>query len=472
MRKMTILNEDYIYLQQKLAEALDEAAYEIREELQEVIQLVESFIESLSEEEKQNYKVTPQYINFKNNKELREYFISDEIETNAIESIRRIKKLNEFSLEESSLLSKYYAKIFKEEVEDEFEEAVLIFGKNNVDIPETDENLFRIIVSEAGIMNAIRIFGMVPGMTSQIKESIKKSNNIQILKEGLERLRLLDEFTGFLSDKKDLIQDQLTEEYILNELSQFLKEELSEEELSFLNEGVLNEGKLLDKIRWKLALFSLRFLREESINKFLEAYHSDKEGKPTEKSKSIRSLNRKEKLSKMRELANSMSQEEKDKIANNPQAKKLEKMALVSGLISGISGAGAIAAGVTPNNLSNTQAELSARSDKLAVDSATFRMHGGTDPRFNMVKYNYFDGTNSYDLGADKLLAQSNNLRNQANVLSAVLPLLTSVLFGAMWGAIIISGVSAVKGLRSAAKAQTLRRDEIIKELLNKNKRA
>ena len=49
---MTILNEDYIYLQQKLAETLDEADYEIREELEEMDQLVESFISSLSEEEK------------------------------------------------------------------------------------------------------------------------------------------------------------------------------------------------------------------------------------------------------------------------------------------------------------------------------------------------------------------------------------------------------------------------------------
>lgn len=202
MRKMTILNEDYIYLQQKLAEALDEAAYEIREELEEMDQLVESFINSLSEEEKQNYKATPQYINFKNNEELVQYFVENEIENHAIESIRTIKKLNEFTLEESSLLSKYCAKIFKEEPEDEFEEAVLIFGKNNVDIPESDENLFRVIVTEAGIMNAIRIFGMVPGMAGEIKESIKKSNDLQVLKEGLERLRLLDEFTEVILDER------------------------------------------------------------------------------------------------------------------------------------------------------------------------------------------------------------------------------------------------------------------------------
>lgn len=255
---------------------------------------------------------------------------------------------------------------------------------------------------------------------------------------------------------------------------QFLREELSTEEFnSLLNEDVLTEGKILNKIRWKLALFSLRFLKEESINKFLEAYYSDKEGKPTEKSKAVRGMAKKEKLSKMRELANRMSQEEKDKVANNPAAKKLEKSAAVSGIIAGVVGGASVVSGVASSKAAASAAATGnysrgyyTRIPSDSIDPAVIN-HNNINPHSKPWSITQAtDGRGGYDI------TSSPQMMKTLSGATSILSVLSSVLFGAMWGGIIIAGISVVKGLRSAVKAQTLRRDEIIKELEKKNKRA
>ena len=45
---------------------------------------------------------------------------------------------------------------------------------------------------------------------------------------------------------------------------------------------------------------------------------------------------------------------------------------------------------------------------------------------------------------------------------------LSSVLFGVMWGAIILAGISAVRGVLQFHKANIIRRDEIMDELKSK----
>lgn len=149
----------------------------------------------------------------------------------------------------------------------------------------------------------------------------------------------------------------LTEE-LQQEFLDYLKEDPEFECLESLNEEVLTEGKLLNKIRWKLALFSLRFLKESSISDFLRAYYSDKDGKETWKSKEWVAKSKKEKLKRMRELANEMKQEEKDKVANSPAAKQLERSALVSGIVAGVAGVSAGVAYKSAVNMSNTKNKI------------------------------------------------------------------------------------------------------------------
>ena len=59
--------------------------------------------------------------------------------------------------------------------------------------------------------------------------------------------------------------DNQIEDYVLEQLSAYLKDEGIE-----LTEDILHEGKILNKIRWKLAKFSLRFLKENSLNDFFK----------------------------------------------------------------------------------------------------------------------------------------------------------------------------------------------------------
>jgi hypothetical protein len=74
---------------------------------------------------------------------------------------------------------------------------------------------------------------------------------------------------------------------------------------------ILNEGKLINAIRWKIAKFSLRFLQESTIDGFLKAYYTDKTGKVDPKGLELIKQPKKEKVRKLRELANNLRDEDK-----------------------------------------------------------------------------------------------------------------------------------------------------------------
>ena len=286
----------------------------------------------------------------------------------------------------------------------------------------------------------------------------------------------------------------LTEE-LQQEFLEYLKEDPEFECLESLNEEVLTEGKLLNKIRWKLALFSLRFLKESSINDFLRAYYSDKDGKETEKSKEWVAKKKKEKLAKMRELANEkMNQEEKDKIANSEVAKKLEKSALISGVVAGVAG---VSAGVAANASKTIRSGMDNVRDAQTTNDIGFvtdNQGGNTTYRYDSPNGNIqvdgskellkdiadkgeyivdrgptAGGTTIYTIPITRELNKWNKIDNSLSIISSVFATLSSLIFGAMWGSIILAGVSAARGLRQAHKANVVRRDEIIGELL-KNK--
>ena len=128
----------------------------------------------------------------------------------------------------------------------------------------------------------------------------------------------------------------------------------------YLSEEILTEGKILNAIRWKLAKFSLRFLKESAIDEFLKAYYTDKDGKLAPKGKEWLGKSKKEKIKKMKDLADNLKDEEKQKVVNSEAAKQCEKQALRSGIFAGISaGTAAIALHAaeivadTKNNLDN-----------------------------------------------------------------------------------------------------------------------
>jgi hypothetical protein len=82
-----------------------------------------------------------------------------------------------------------------------------------------------------------------------------------------------------------------------------------------LNESIeletITEGVILNTVRWKLAKFSLRFLKESAIDEFLKAYYTDRDGKLSPKGKEWLAKSKKEKIKKMKDLADNLKDEEK-----------------------------------------------------------------------------------------------------------------------------------------------------------------
>lgn len=198
--------------------------------------------------------------------------------------------------------------------------------------------------------------------------------------------------------------DKMIDAGIQEKWEQFLKENSED-----LNEETLDEGKILNKIRWKLALFSLRFLKETSINDFFMAYYADKEGNPTKEGTEFCKKKKSEKLNRMRELAYGLDEGIKEKVINSEAAKEAEKRGF--GAFLGASASGTVA-------------------------------------------------------GAGNWLGNVHNANNSFLYYKTT-PLisLAGIFFGFMWSSIILAASSAVTGILAFHKAGTLRRDEIIDEL-------
>lgn len=301
--------------------------------------------------------------------------------------------------------------------------------------------------------------------------------------------------------------DEQVSDFILEQLEIYLKSEGVD-----LSEDILTEGKKLNALRWKLAKFSLRFLKEKSIDEFLAAYFSDKDGNPTERSAEWLRKKKKEKVKKIRELADMLEQSEKDKISNLEAARRLEKSAIISGVIGGIglASAGAAAYGsYAANDLNKTvkadaEAPLEVEvhntlrtsdNEQLYKHSSFSKAMGNPDNTGDLYDPNvkvsskatngawgYYNKNTPYTKDfqtityGDRPAATSYvnvkaNIKSGAvtaiKVMPTILATVASVLFGAMWGSLIIGSVGVAKGIRKAHKANVVRSEEILSQLKN-----
>jgi len=304
----------------------------------------------------------------------------------------------------------------------------------------------------------------------QILESCKyktTEKNLKVLKEGLASGRYYIE---------DQLDDLLIQEF---------KEYLNEDPL-ILTEDILNEGKILNKIRWKLALFSLRFLTETSINAFFIAYYADKKtGEATDNGKEFCRKSKKEKLKKMRELANGMKEEDKQKIINSQAAKQCEKSALMSGVVAGVAGIGAGVSGYANNTAATVKKNINSASEDLFTDDPNRKvaLHYGVsdDTSLNTIDWGSIRSANGQNIGIEARTvgkrpgvsagfearvadATANKIVSAAGAIAS----LSGLTYATMWAGIIVAGVATVKGVLSLHKAITIRRDEIMAELKGK----
>ncbi len=221
----------------------------------------------------------------------------------------------------------------------------------------------------------------------------------------------------------------------------------------------LCESKAGDSLRWRLAKFSLRFLTEESLDEFLTAYNKKK----TANKKAhidIKSLKKKEKVSKLRSIFDSAPQEVKDKIINSPEAKDAEKSALKSSAIGAIVIGGGTGVALTINPQLSGFFFYTLPIGGLAL-TGNKKSKGKEEDKDNekdkTVEKKSMTTKEKISLGvATSLLA-----------LLGVLSGLAMFMFGVMWGFVIIGGaLSTYATVSNLHKANTLRRDEMIHELI------
>ena len=284
-------------------------------------------------------------------------------------------------------------------------------------------------------------------------------------------------------------------------LSEEFKNYIITEDPLTLEEDALNEGKIINAIRWKLAKFSLRFLKESSINDFFMAYYSNEKGEPTQKGKEYCKKSKKEKVKRMRELAEEMKQSDKDKVINSKAAEEAEKKgagalvgAALSGAVGAIAGANANKlASVKADGIDSTELDLSLTTElrsrgygvgevkgitknndfrdaqsmlsQKALLTTDYNTKNGGNGYFSTHEINTYDGTAGQNHNGVKGYFSATAVSRIGAPVMALLASVASVLFGAMWGGIILAGVNTVRGIMAFHKANVMRADEIMKEL-------
>ncbi len=271
----------------------------------------------------------------------------------------------------------------------------------------------------------------------------------------------------------EILEESVCDDLIIKEFLEYINFENN----VFLQEEYICESKMGDAIRWKLAKFSLRFLTEESINSFLEAYYSTKDGKPTKTSMEVKSLKKKEKVSKLRSIFDSAPQEVKDKIINSPAAKAAEKSAAKSAALGAV-GVGIGGAGMALSSAGSAASVVSSGLDNAGVSSSVSSAVGTQAEYLGRGKVGA-GGTSDVKtsgFGQSAGAATADKAFKTASGLASTMGILASAIFGIGWiSMIVVGGFSAANSLRKVHKANVIRRDEMISDLIktknNKNKK-
>jgi hypothetical protein len=130
------------------------------------------------------------------------------------------------------------------------------------------------------------------------------------------------------SESKEKDIDELEKE--ANKISSDDNKEITLEEATFilrmmgsevLTEGItnLNEGKIIDAIKWNFLKFSLRFLDEPFLNEIMIARYQGDEDKMRE----AISLSKNEKISIVKRIIDAVPQEQRGRFINNPALNKI-----------------------------------------------------------------------------------------------------------------------------------------------------
>jgi hypothetical protein len=199
MRKISILNEDFMALEQKVAEAIDNAnrtvesaKTDIKGKLMEVCSKVQ---------DESNFHKHPEFINFK--AEFNFPAVMKDIKDKIINAINVSKDLKIIPVEKSAVISASYNDLhggLKGQLANDVEEVVSFFGLPNTNIPESETNDFRVVVTDDGRKESIKKLGTIREMFENLEATVNKAietgDSKQAMMDAMDKIVVIKELVS------------------------------------------------------------------------------------------------------------------------------------------------------------------------------------------------------------------------------------------------------------------------------------
>jgi hypothetical protein len=196
VRKISILDESYMALEGNIARSIDKADETVSGSREEAGELFDSLMSRVSD--KVNFHTDPEFINFKNDPNIGLLSIGDALSSAISDSLEKIREKKVMSLDDIALVSKAYAALTGVTADmhnDEVEEAVHFFGRQNTDIPDSAENVFVVQISESArqlaIEKMIQVQSVLMSSVNQLSRSISSGGDPELLRSSMENLWLI-----------------------------------------------------------------------------------------------------------------------------------------------------------------------------------------------------------------------------------------------------------------------------------------
>jgi hypothetical protein len=198
MRKISILEENYMALEQSLAMAIDAADKNIESAVSSMKSQLDKAFEPIKSEK---FHMEPSFMEFKSNSKIRELLAS--VKEKITKAAVVLKDTKSLPLEKSAVISKSFSRLEGKEKgdhDDEVHEVAYFFDKENSNIPDNKENKFELVISNNG--SAIKKFGSLQEMFESVSKEIEAGLEGQLSKEKLyqavEKLVLIDKIASTL----------------------------------------------------------------------------------------------------------------------------------------------------------------------------------------------------------------------------------------------------------------------------------
>ena len=200
MRKISILQENYMALEQKIAVAIDQAEKQINEARVSW----KSKFDSIKESVKENIHMSSEFINFRFETKIEQFL--QETDMKLKKAAAKARKMSSCSLEESAIVSKadqLINGILSEDIENEVSEILSFFESENTNIPDAETNDFIVEINENGNAVALRKLAglrqLFEDASENIREFIRLGGDTDGFSKDLDNLVIINKLTDGLT---------------------------------------------------------------------------------------------------------------------------------------------------------------------------------------------------------------------------------------------------------------------------------